>query len=83
MGRQLRKGILKYVRTAKIQTAQSGQDLRCSFTQNRDLIEGIGCIAKISARRVAVQTGLGLRYSYMLQGPYCQPGGHLTSTRDY
>ena len=55
-------------------SAQSGQDLCCSPTQYRDHVEYIGLIAKILTQRVARQTGLGLRHSYMHLRPFCQSG---------
>ena len=61
--------------------AQSGQDLRCSPTQFRNLVEDIGLIAKILTRSIAVQTGLGLSNSYMPYGRFlatnCSPESHF------
>ena len=46
-------------------------------TQYRDLLEDTEQIAKILTRRVAAQTGLGLRHTYMPEGPFCQLTGHM------
>ena len=57
--------------------AQSGQNLRCSLTQYRDLVEDIALVVKILTRRLATQTCLGLCHLYMPWRPPCQPPDHL------
>ena len=47
------------------QPTHSGQDIRCLPAQYRELLEDIRIIAKILTRRVATQTGLGLRHWYL------------------
>ena len=58
-------------------SVQSGQDLHCSPTEYRDLVEDKGLILKILTRYMTAQTSLGLRYFYMPYGPFCQPAAHL------
>ena len=81
VGRPKRKGTLKHMQTAKIQTslrtAQAGLDLRCLPTQDRDLVEFRGIIAKILTRCLTVQNALGLRHSYIPWGSFRQPATHV------
>ena len=83
MARRLRKGILEHMRTAKILTslrirAVCSESSLFAYTIQGPCwkFENIGLVAKILTRRVAVQTGLGLRYVYALRalllagGPY-------------
>ena len=49
-------------------------------TQYKDLVEDIGQTAKILTKRVAAKTGLGLHYSKIPLGPFCQPAVHVYKT---
>ena len=49
-------------------SAQSGQDLRCSHAQCRDLVQNIGLKSKNLDLMTAAQTGLGLHRTYMHMG---------------
>ena len=77
---RLSEGTFEHIRTAKIQTRLHPCSLVRIFAvrlHNIGTLLKIRLIAKILTPRVAVQTSLGLRHSYMPKGHFCQPVAQL------